>query len=131
MLRRDLRKLGSRDRAIVRRQLATFLAWAVRHGCDRADLIGRKATKLGLLQAETATQNELARIADLGAFLFFGIGTSFDLGTVPIVIRELPWSAGVIALANVHEAIEFFLRGGMRGGGWLASSELTVDDLAK
>ena len=131
MLTRDRQRLLTRQRVIAAMRLADFLAWAVFHACERTGLIGQRLTELTMARAHAATSDELYQLADAGAFRYFGISSGYELGAAPIALREHRPGTGSVVIANVRQLIDYIMRGGSRGAGWVAPSELTLDDLER
>lgn len=131
MLTRDRQRLLQRQRDIARGQLAEFLAWALKHACDRGGLVGTALTQLTTERALAFLQDELYQLADAGAFRFFGIASGYELGAVPLAIGEVARGTGVVAIVNLKQATSYIMAGGSRAAGWVAPGELTLDDLAR
>lgn len=130
MLSRDLRRLQRAARATTRTVLSHFVLWSLKHAVDEAELVGRPMTKLAVHQAENALVRYLGAIADRGAFLYFGIESGLKLGETPVRLGSAPGHVAIVVM-NMDEVCEWIMRGGARGRGWLAASEIGLDDLAR
>lgn len=131
MLSRDLRRLQRKQREVTRQQLARFLVYAFRAACDEADLIGRFLNRTTMHQAEGAMVDLLCKLADRGVFRYFGIDNALQLGAAPIAVTEVAAYPGALVIGNLADVCEWIMRGGARGAGWLAASELGLDDLER
>lgn len=122
-----LRKVAKQQRAIARPRLQHLLHWATYYAI--APMLGVPLTENAEAEAISRIARQLVELADRGAFRYFGIATSLDLGVLPIRLRRIDWE-GSVAL-EVEPVADAILRGGARGLGWLASGELTIDDLSR
>lgn len=130
MLTRDLRRLQRKQRERTRSALSQFLLWALKHAIDESGLVGRWLTRLAVHQAENELIEYLCKLADRGAFRYFGIDNGLQLGSTPVSLGSAP-EHGAIVVLNMPDVCDWIMRGGARGRGWLAASELGLDDLGR
>jgi hypothetical protein len=122
------RRLRRQVRAIAGPALYTFLHAAFIHAMR--PLAGRPMTPDAQDEAVIAMQRQLEDLADHGAFLFFGITCSIDLGPLDIQF-EIRSRWGHFSLV-AEPLIVAIMAGGRRGQGWLSEATgLTKDDLAR
>jgi hypothetical protein len=126
----DLRRLRKRARKIARPRLHYFLHWLTWHALTDAGAYGRPLFDTRTMElATTAIRQYLDRVADRGAFLYFGIRDRRDLGSVPIELRQVTPDGGVAL--EVEPITDAILGGGRYGAGWREPGELSIEDLAR
>lgn len=130
MITSDLRRIRRRARRVARPRLYHLLHWAAWHALVGTDLAGRslddEATHIA---AANAIHRAIDELADAGAFRYFGISNAWDMGPVPIQLRQVTEDGGTAL--EVEPIANVILDGGRRGAGWMAADELTIDDLAR
>lgn len=129
MIEHDLRRARRAWRDVARRPLARFVVAAGAHAIR--PLAGRVIDDGGELLAacSAAAARMLDELADRGAFVFFGITCSAELGDLPIrfvVVDDI--GSTVIDPDPIVEAI---LYGAAAARGWRDPSAITISDLER
>jgi len=122
-----LRKLAKQRRAIALPRLQHLLHWSTWHALR--PMSGVPWTAHAEAEAISRITRSICDLANRGAFIYFGIMSALDLGPLPIALRYIDLE-GSVAL-EVEPVADVILRGGARGLGWLASGELSIDDLSR
>lgn len=130
MIDADIARLRRQARRIARPRLYHVLHWATWHALRDSDTVGRLLSdERTIATATNAIHRVIDDLADRGAFLYFGISSSWDMGPLPIELRQVTEDGG-IAL-EVEPVANVILDGGRRGAGWVRADELTITDLAR
>lgn len=125
MIREDLRRLRAQQRKIAIRPLTYFVEWITVYAVRR--YYGIRLDRGWDALVEHEFRRELGRVANAGAFRYFGIRNAAELGDPDVIVRQLD-RMGTIAV-DPRPIVRLILQRGAVANGWVETGDLSLSDL--
>lgn len=117
-----IRKQELARRSVARRPLAVLLQWIVVRAVR--PYLGAEATPWMIEAIVADIQRILLEMSDAGAFLYFGIRNSEEMGVAPV---KLWMRSDLLLQVEAVELVDWIMGGGAGGAGWRSTSDLDLN----